>query len=399
MKKSVNSFVCSLILLAGIIWLGSLAPGFANNPFDVDNTITIPKVTRQEENPAVAEPDDSSNAVVTDNEIIIEPEDKPTNVVPTIIPSKENSAANSDGKAVSAPEEGGGSKVLPGYEDEKISIDGDNYCGQFAMTSVFRGLGIDMDAQDIYKASNPRGIFTSPPIIVDHLNKNGVKAQQRQNCSIDDIAKKIDDGKPVIVLVDSGDGTPHWVNIYGYTRDDSGKITSVRMRDSYWGTRSGHEMDIEEFSKAWERPLGDTFLGKMLGYKNLMIDINGSSSGTPFATATEDNMAAGVNEVVTGWNNRDWGQFAGGASKLILGLPGTVISMSSRIPSVLGSSMADWGKDRMNKGGVGNTILGGAAVAGGSVMQAGGWLVNQVGNASSSVAKAIGNGIKSLFGR
>ncbi|PKL47455.1 MAG: hypothetical protein CVV42_12865 [Candidatus Riflebacteria bacterium HGW-Riflebacteria-2] len=399
MKKSVNSFLCSLILLVSIIWLGSLAPGFANNPFDVDSTITIPKVAQQEEDPAVADPDDSSNAVVTDNEIVIEPDGEPANVVPAVIPTEENGDANSDLQAASAPAEEGTSKILPGYEDQDISIDGDNYCGQFAMTSVFKGLGIDKEAQDIYKATNPRGIFTAPPVLVDYLNKNGVKAQQRQNCSIEDIAKKIDDGKPVIVLVDSGSGTPHWVNIYGYTRDESGKIISVRMRDSYWGTDSGHEMDIHEFNTAWKHPFGDTFIGKVAGYSNLMIDINGSSSGTPFSTATEDNMASGINEVVTGWSNRDWGQLAGGVSKLVLGIPGAVVSIGSRLPSAIGSTMTSWGKDRMNQGGVGNTILGGAAVAGGSVLRAGGWVANQIGNASSSVAKAIGNGIKSLFGR
>jgi len=397
MKKSVNLFLFSLVFLVSAICLGFLAPGFAG-PFDEDSTIVIPKATEQEE-PVVAEPQESSEAVVADEEITIEPDDESETELTTVLPTEEEESATNEPVASAPEEEDKNSKILPGYEDEKISIDGDNYCGQFAMTSVFKGLGIDKEAQDVYKATNPRGIFTSPPIIVDYLNKNGVKAQQRQNCSIDDIAKKIDDGKPVIVLVDSGDGTPHWVNIYGYTRDESGKIVSIRMRDSYWGTRSGHEMGVDEFTKAWQNPFGSTFLGKMLSYKNLMIDINGSSSGTPFATATEDNMAAGVNEVVTGWSNRDWGQVAGGASKLILGLPGTVISMSSRIPSVFGSNMANWGRDRMNQGGVGNTILGGAAVAGGSVLQAGGWLVNQVGNASSSVAKAIGNGIKSLFGR
>lgn len=399
MKKSLNLFTFILVVFVVTVSLTLSATGFAG-PFDEDSTIMIPKATEQEE-PAAAEPQESSEAVVADDEIVVEPADESaTELTPVLPTEEEEEEAASDEPVASAPEEQDkNSKILPGYEDEKISIDGDNYCGQFAMTSVFKGLGIDKEAQDIYKATNPRGIFTSPPIIVDYLNKNGVKAQQRHNCSIEDIVKKIDDGKPVIVLVDSGDGTPHWVNIYGYTRGESGKITSVRMRDSYWGTRSGHEMDIDEFSKAWQKPLGNTFLGKMLGYKNLMIDINGNSSGTPFATATEDNMAAGVNEVVTGWSNRDWGQVAGGASKLILGLPGTVISMSSRIPSVFGSSMASWGRDRMNQGGVGNTILGGAAVAGGSVLQAGGWLVNQVGNASSSVAKAIGNGIKSLFGR
>jgi hypothetical protein len=171
------------------------------------------------------------------------------------------------------------------------------------------------------------------------------------------------------------------------------------MRDSYWGTRSGHEMSADEFSKAWKSPFGDTFIGKVAGYSNLMIDINGNSSGTPFSTATEDNMAAGINEVVTGWSNRDWGQLAGGASKLILGIPGAVTSISSRLPSAIGDTITSWGKDRINKGGVGNTLLGGAAVAGGSVLRAGGWVANQIGNASSSVAKAIGNGIKSLFGK
>lgn len=397
MKKSAKSFLFPLIFLVSVVWLGMLVPGFAG-PFDEESVITIPEATEQEE-PAVTLPEESSEAVVGDDEIAIEPEDEPQVEVKPVLPTEEEEA-DSDEPVASAPEEeDGNSKILPGYEDEKISIEGDNYCGQFAMTSVFKGLGIEKEAQDVYQTTNPKGIFTSPPVIVDYLNKNGVKAQQRNNCSLEDIAKKIDDGKPVIVLVDSGDGTPHWTNIYGYTRDDSGKIVSVRMRDSYWGTRSGHEMSADEFSKAWKSPFGDTFIGKVAGYSNLMIDINGNSSGTPFSTATEDNMAAGINEVVTGWSNRDWGQLAGGASKLILGIPGAVTSISSRLPSAIGDTITNWGKDRINKGGVGNTLLGGAAVAGGSVLRAGGWVANQIGNASSSVAKAIGNGIKSLFGK
>ncbi len=396
MKKLAKSFLFSLIFLVTIVFLGVLAPGFASNPFDEGGNITIPQVAQQEE-PTSADTGESSEAVVTDGEITIEPEGEPS----TILPTDENEEdTDSDEPLASATEEkDSNSKILPGYENEKISIDGDNYCGQFAMSSVFKGLGIDKDPQDVYKATNPSGIFTAPPVLVDYLNKNGVKARQRQNCSIEDIAKKIDDGKPVIVLVDSGDGTPHWVNIYGYNRDESGKITSVRMRDSYWGTRSGHEMDINEFSKAWKSPFGSTFIGKLAGYSNLMIDINGSSGGSPFSTATEDNMASGINDVVTGWTNRDWGQLAGGASKLILGIPGAVTSIASRLPSILGTNIRNWGQERWNQGGFGNKLLGGAAVAGGAVLQAGGWVANQFGNASSYVAKTFGNGIKSLFGR
>ena len=397
MKKSLNLFMFILIISVAVLSFTGLVPGFAG-PFDEESTIKIDPNLQTEAN--TASETESSPAAVGVNEGVIVPADEPEPV--SILPTEEETENGPEVAASNAPDpDEGSSKILPGYEEQDISIDGDNYCGQFAMTSVFKGLGIDQKAQDVYKATNPAGIFTAPPVIVGYLNKNGVKARQRQNCSIDDITKKIDAGIPVMVLVDSGDGTPHWINIYGYNRDAAGKVTSLRMRDSYWGTRSGHEMDIDEFSKAWKRPFGDTFIGKLAGYSNLMIDINGGSSwpSTPFTTATEDNMASGINEVVTGWTNRDWGQLAGGASKLVLGIPGAVVSMGSRLPSTLGGMLSGWGKDRMNQGGVGNTILGGAAVAGGSVLQAGGWLVNQVGNASSSIAKGIGNGIKSLFGR
>lgn len=397
MKKSINLSLFVLVVLIGTIVFIGQSLDLAANPFDVDSRIDI-RQTTQEGETAVSEP--SSDAVVGDGEIKIEPEKPSQEATVTLTSQKTTEPKNVIATTTAKSSENGNvSKVLPGYEDEKISIDGDNYCGQFAMTSVFRGLGIDKEAQDVYKATNPRGIFTTPPVIVEYLNKNGVKAGQRNNCSLEDIAKKIDDGKPVLVLVDAGGGSAHWVNIYGYTRDASGKIISVRMRDSYWGTRTGKEMSAEDFSKAWKQPLGDKFLGKIATYSNLMIDINGSSTGSPFDTATEDNLGSAINDGVTGWANRDWGMVAGGVTKLALGISGAVMSISSRIPSTLGSKLTNWGKDRMSKGGVGNKILGGAAVAGGSVVKAGGWLLNKIGNGVSSVAKGVGNGIKKLFGK
>ena len=398
MKRSVNLFFIVLVAVVALCSLGTLSPGFAGDPFSSETTITVDQMIRRNESEAVEKATPPAPASISEGVIIVEPAQPQAEPVPMVPENiKETTAAAKAPAATST----GYSKILDGYEEQSISIDGDNYCGQFAMSSVFKGLGIDKQPQNVYKATNPRGIFTAPPVIIDYLKKSGVKAQQRQNCSIDDIAKKIDAGLPVMVLVDSGDGTPHWINIYGYTRDASGKITSLRMRDSYWGTRAGHEMDIETFTKAWKQPFGDTFVGKLAGYSNLMIDINGSSTwpASPFATATEDNMASGINNVVTGWTNRDWGQLAGGAAKLINGIPGAVISIGSRLPTVIGNSLTSWGKEKFGKSGIGNKLLGGAAIAGGSVLQAGGWVANQVGNAASSVANVIGNGIGRLFGR
>ena len=101
---------------------------------------------------------------------------------------------------------------------------------------------------------------------------NGVDATQRHNASLNDLTAKIDAGLPVIVLVNSGSGTPHWVTIYGYTTDSSGNVNGVKMRDSYWGTRSGHTMGIEEFKAAWSDPVGNKLPNSLLGYSNLMID-------------------------------------------------------------------------------------------------------------------------------
>lgn len=293
---------------------------------------------------------------------------------------------------------------LPGYATMPISIDGDNYCGQFAMTSVLHGMGIPANAQDIYKATNPAGIFTAPPTIVETLRLSGIDATQRHNCSIDDIVKKIDSGKPAMVLMNSGSGTPHWVVVYGYNTDSSGKIKSLTLRDSYWGSKGPYDMDVERFKELWNAPLGDKFPGNLAGYKNLMIDIGeaGEKQKSPhlanfnFWTATEDNLSSGINDVVTGFKNLSPTQFAGGVAKTVLGIPGAVLGVSGNGFSALGNKLTSWGKDKFAQAGFGNKLLGGASVVAGGVSKAVGWVGKFAGNAVSSAASMTGNFFKKL---
>lgn len=296
------------------------------------------------------------------------------------------------------------SKDLPGFAEQKISIDGNNYCGQFAMTSVFHGMGIPHDPQTAYKNTNPAGIFTSPPIIVEYLNMNGVDATQRHNASISDITNRIDAGKPVIALVNSGSGVPHWIAIYGYTTDSSGNVTGIKMRDSYWGTSKGYTMDIEKFKTAWADPVGNKLPNSLLGYSNLMIDISGpreaakspSAFNFNFNTAMEDNMASGINDVVTGFKSLSPTQFAGGITKCALGIPGTVLGVTGKGLNAGGNKLVDWGKTKFNSGGIGNKVLGGAAVVAGGIAKATGWVAKTSGNILSSVASIAGNFTKKL---
>lgn len=293
---------------------------------------------------------------------------------------------------------------LSGFDELEIDIDGDNYCGQFAMSALLNGMGIETDPQEVYKTTNPGGIFTAPSIIVEHLRMSGVDAKMKNKASVKDIAKRIDDGKPVMVLVDSGSGTPHWICITGYDTDDEGNIVSLRMRDSYWGTDGAHTMDIEKFEKAWNSPFGSGTLSTLTNYSNVLVDNNGTcdpSSTTPlypgtFNTATEDNMASGINDVVTGWKNHSVSQVIGGATKLVLGLPGAITGVASNFLDNKSQGWMNWGKDKLNQDGFGNKLLGGAAIVGGGITNG----VAKVGKAASDLwssgASVIGNGIKKL---
>lgn len=292
---------------------------------------------------------------------------------------------------------------LKGYDDLDISIDGDNYCGQFAMSTLLNGMGIETDPQEVYKKTNPAGIFTSPPTIVEFLRQSGIDAKMKNEARISDITKRIDGGRPVMCLVDSGDGTPHWICITGYDTDASGKVVSVRMRDSYWGDSGPHTMPIKEFETAWKKPFGKGPLGSLLTYSNLLIDNGGTCepTSTPlypgtFSTATEDNMASGINDVVTGWKNRSYGQVAGGAFKLLAGLPSAITGVASNFLANQSRNWTDWGKDKWQEGGFGNRLLGGAAVIGGGVTNVVAKAGQTVSNVVSSGVSIVGNGIKKI---
>ncbi|MFZ2959770.1 MAG: C39 family peptidase [Candidatus Ozemobacteraceae bacterium] len=293
---------------------------------------------------------------------------------------------------------------LPGFDDLQINIKGDNYCGQFAMSTLLNGMGIKTDPQVVYQKTNPAGIFTAPPTIVEHLRMSGIDAKMKNKASVSDVTKRIDEGKPVMVLVDSGDGTPHWICITGYDTNDKGQIESIRMRDSYWGTNGPHTMNVKDFEKAWKSPFGTQLLGNFVGYSNLLIDNNGTCEPTSappiypgtFSTATEDNLTGGINDVVTGYKNHSIAQTTGGVAKLLLGLPGEITGLASNYINTKSQDVVNWGKEKKKQEGLGNKVLGAAAIVGGR-------LTNGVAKTSKGIADAwctgtsiIGNGIKDI---
>ena len=364
-------------------------PGARANPFTVDS-VTIP--AKSESRPVATAPDEAAAAQPgTEEPSLIKDLSR---IYRTLGPWKGQ-------RNVTRPENAR-EHHLKNYDNLEIDIDGDNYCGQFAMSTLLQGMGIEADPQKVYQESNPRGIFTAPPTIAEYLRANGIDARMKNRAGLKDITRRIDEGKPVIVLVESSGGVPHWVCITGYDTDDRGNVVSLRMRDSYWGDEGPHTMPVDKFMTSWNKPFGNSVLGGLVSYSNVLIDNNGTCdpTSTPypgtFETATEDNMASGINDVVNGWNNRSVTQTIGGATKLVLGLPGAIVGVASNFARNSGKNMSNWGQERWNQGGLWNRISGGAAIVGGNITSTAGSAGKAVADIWSSGASLIGQGTKRL---
>lgn len=297
-----------------------------------------------------------------------------------------------------------GGKIISGFDGYDVSITGDNYCGQFSTAMLFKYYGINKDGNKIYSETNPAGIFTAPPTLVEYLNLNGLDANEKNNASFNDLIKRLDNNQPVLCLVCSDGKTPHWVCVYGYETDRSGNLTGIKMRDSYWGISSGETKSVDEFRAMWKDPMGTGFAKRLVGYSNLMIEVKGTKTpdkspsllNVNFSTATQDNISGGINDVVTGFKNLQITKFGSGIVKCGLGIPGAVVGIAGTGLKVAGSEMVEWGKKEWAEGSVGDKIAGGLAVVGGYATQVTGTVANVAGNALSSVANMAGNFINKL---
>jgi len=296
----------------------------------------------------------------------------------------------------------GSGNTLIGFASQKApKIDGDNYCGQFATSMALRYYKINHDPQEVYRQANPAGIFTSPSALVESLNMNGLDANVKHNAGLEDIAKKIDSKAPVIVLVGTESGSPHWVAIHSYQRNYKGEIISVTMRDSYWGYNRSYTMKADEFQEKWANPLGTAWYSGAAGYKNLMVDIKGKKTpdsspslfGFNFNYAAEETMAGGINDAVTGWKRKSPTQMLSGAVKTVVGLPGVAVKVAGNYLNKGSDSLIQGGIERWNNG---NKVGGALRVAVGGLGKGVSFVSNTVANTWGAGVNIIGNGIKKL---
>ncbi|MGC4116759.1 MAG: C39 family peptidase [Myxococcales bacterium] len=111
---------------------------------------------------------------------------------------------------------------------------------------------------------------TAPTNIVSYLKSQGFRAEAKNNASVADLTKYLDQGVPVQVLynpsADPSDVYLHYVDVVDYKKDAQGNVTSVKIADPGGGRMA--EVPIEEFKKRWGN-LAVKNVG--IGANNLMI--------------------------------------------------------------------------------------------------------------------------------
>lgn len=263
-------------------------------------------------------------------------------------------------------------------------------------------------------------LFSTPDNLASYAEKHGLRASVKTEASLADIKGALDKGLPVQVVIDpdgdKGDFVTHFVVVEGYEQDASGKITKLHISDPAGADK--YTIDAETFEKRWSDlnysnvPSGMSRM--MITYaptdnrpiKGLDgvtrrandIDLPGNSllhdifsNSTPART-----LGNGISDVVSGALNLRPGTFLGGIVKAFGGGIGTALGIGGEYAQRGGQAAIDWGRSRWNRGGLGNKILGGLAVVGGSIAKGAGFAVQKVGNAVGWAANKVGDAVKKV---
>jgi hypothetical protein len=171
---------------------------------------------------------------------------------------------------VSGPSGGGAPKLSPNDLGVLAQNQGNtNACGTTSLANVMTYWGMPRTHEQIDKSIRPFDLFSAPDKLVSYARDNGLRAEIKNDASLDDLAHMVDQGVPPVVLMDPDsdkNANLHYISVTGYNRDANGKISDLVIADSAGGYR--YTMPAAEFQKKWDNlKMG----GVGIGLNNVMI--------------------------------------------------------------------------------------------------------------------------------
>lgn len=221
-----------------------------------------------------------------------------------------------------------------------------NACGTTSLAMIAQYFGRNVTPQEIDRTSRSFGLFTSPDNLLSWARNNGFRAEMKNDASIDDLTRMIDQGVPPMCLVDSGSRTDiqlHYVVVSGYDRGPDGEVSRLRLSDPMGRLR---EVTPEQFLREWD---DIPFVGVRTGERRLMmtfvpegnrpitapdgtvrpassIELPKSSLGADLRNMPVRNLQDGVSDVLNGIRRGRVGDVVGGAFEAVAGLPAFLVS-------------------------------------------------------------------------
>lgn len=271
-----------------------------------------------------------------------------------------------------------------------------NRCGQIALATVCKAYGCEVSSADL-DATNPADIYTAPANMVRFLEAR-CGARQRNCGTVEQLCAEIDRGRPAIALVDAK-GTPHWVTVSGYVRNESGRISEMLIRDRALGN-GALLMDAQSFEAIWRSPVRVPLLPSGLcRYEKVWIQTGKELwvlSIGPFATASDDLLATSGNDLVCGLKNRSIPQLIRGTVELAAGAWSAPPAVLGRSLTSGGERLIEIGRTRRRQGGVANAVIGTTGVIAGKLAQSGGVALDTGANVIATGGQLLGDGIERL---
>jgi hypothetical protein len=324
---------------------------------------------------------------------------------------------------------------LPGFpaHDQNAGPGGERACGTTALWSILDYFNPGAPGNDRFSIDHAirRGnVGASADDLVSYAESQGYRAAIKDDASLDDIKRMIDQGVPVMCNIDpdgGGNFNLHWIDVVGYTTDDKGDITSLKVMNPSGGQIS--DMDVNTFMQQWSDihegnmhtgvnrqiltfvPNDDRMITGLDGVKRRASDIDLPSDGW-LGNVFNDSQPArviddGKSDLFNGWERLKSGdvgglfQLGGSVEKFIMGGVGFALTNFIGYPlESAGKGAVDWANDQWSNGGLLGKIGAIGGWIGGGLLQGIGWGVSKIGDGISwlggqigDVSNAIGNGV------
>lgn len=238
-------------------------------------------------------------------------------------------------------------------------------CGTTSLAMILRFLTQDSDItpQDIDKEIRRLpGMFSAPLDIMSYALKKGLRAQEYNRSSLQQVEEFVTHGIPVMPLLNL---TPdkaldfdqwHWVIVVGVERADADKRLII---NNPWGQQE--DWDTEKFSKEWACL---RLLGLIFGYSNYLIAVGTQSDKLPerrakgvdpanavtkgladvlngFAAVCSDRSFRGLSQMLGGFAEYS-AVLCGSSRTILLGKSGLNHTSPSRDNCFLGLFRSEW---------------------------------------------------------